>query len=169
MIGLVADDQTLADEIRGWLQTAFDAPAAAPAAPAIPAERELQIATAILCLSVARADHQCSQDEHRILARAVERVLGLGEDDTVRLMRAAEAQITASRSFADVVSLVDRAFSRERKCRILESLWRVAFADAELSGHEEYLVRKIADRLHLTTADLVETKIAAREAFGRDE
>ena len=47
----------------------------------------------------------------------------------------------------------------------MEALWRIAFADAELAGHEEYLVRKIAGKLNLTSADLVETKVRAREKF----
>jgi uncharacterized tellurite resistance protein B-like protein len=42
---------------------------------------------------------------------------------------------------------------------------QLAFADAELVGHEEYFVRKVAESLGLTTADLVETKVQAREAF----
>jgi len=44
-------------------------------------------------------------------------------------------------------------------------MWQLAFADAELAGQEEYFVRKVAGSLGLTTADLVETKILAREAF----
>ncbi len=159
----VTDDRSLADEVRTYLESAFGPDVATGATPS---ERELQLATAFLCLAVARADRACRQDEHRVLEHALERVLGVGPDDTARLLRAAEEQI-ASRSFADVVSLIDRGYSRERKCRILESLWRVAFADAELAGHEEYLVRKIADLLHLTTGDLIETKLNAREAFGR--
>ncbi len=52
-----------------------------------------------------------------------------------------------------------------RSGELVEALWRIAFADAELAGQEEYLVRKIAGQLHLTTADLVETKVRAREGF----
>jgi uncharacterized tellurite resistance protein B-like protein len=51
----------------------------------------------------------------------------------------------------------------------LEALWRIAFADAELAGQEEYLVRKIALQLGLSTADLVETKVRAREEFLRED
>ena len=48
-------------------------------------------------------------------------------------------------------------------------LLALLFADAELAGHEEYLVRKIAGQLGLTTADLVETKVRAREDFLRED
>ena len=57
----------------------------------------------------------------------------------------------------------------QQKRQLVESLWRIAFADAELATHEEYLVRKIAGQLGLSTADLVETKIRAREDFLKEE
>jgi uncharacterized tellurite resistance protein B-like protein len=61
-----------------------------------------------------------------------------------------------------------RGCSTGQKHRLVEALWRIAFADAELAGHEEYLVRKIAVQLGLSTADLVETKVRAREGFLRE-
>jgi uncharacterized tellurite resistance protein B-like protein len=162
-------DHALAEEVRTYLIRAFSGDPAVRSGAELPDEREIQLATAVLCLSVMRADHECRQDEHRVLLRAVEHVLGLGSDDTSRVIRAAEEVMAAQAPFEQFVKLVDRAYSRERKCRVLEGLWRVAFADAELAAHEEYLVRKIADLLHLTTADLVETKVRAREAFGRED
>jgi len=160
-------DHALADEIRGYLMKAF-APAAEGGAPTSPAaldERELQLAAAVLCLAVLRADHESRQDEHHVAERAVEKILGLGPDDAQRLLRKAEDELDASIPMRKFTALIDGGYSTERKRRVLESLWRVAFADADLAPHEEYLVRKIADLLHLTTADLVEAKVRAREAF----
>jgi uncharacterized tellurite resistance protein B-like protein len=161
-------DHRLAEEVRAYLVQAFGADGAAP--PAVTAaravsEREAQLAAAYLCLLTAHADHECRQDEHRAMMRAIERLLGLGPDDTARVLRGAEEQMALSPPLFQFVDLIDRAYSRERKCLVVECLWRVAFADAELAAHEEYLVRKIADLLHLTTADLVATKVRAREGF----
>jgi uncharacterized tellurite resistance protein B-like protein len=52
---------------------------------------------------------------------------------------------------------------------IVLNLWRLAYADAELAGHEEYFVRKVALAIGLSNADLVETKVSARETFLREE
>lgn len=41
--------------------------------------------------------------------------------------------------------------------------------DQYMQGHEEYLVRKLAEHLRLSTADLVETKLRAREEFLEEE
>jgi uncharacterized tellurite resistance protein B-like protein len=162
-------DPALAEEVRSYLLRAFTGDPSTRPGPPLPDERELQLAAAVLCISIMRADHECRQDEHRVLMRAIEHVLGLGEDDAARVVRTAEEVLAAQAPFEQFVKMIDRAYSRERKCRVLEALWRVAFADAELAPHEEYLVRKVADLLHLSTADLVETKVRAREAFGRDD
>ena len=52
---------------------------------------------------------------------------------------------------------------------LVEALWRLAYSDAVLHGEEEYLVRKLATLLHLSTADLIETKLRAREGFLRED
>ena len=52
---------------------------------------------------------------------------------------------------------------------VVHALWRVAFADAELASNEEYLVRKVAEQIELSTADLVETKLRAREEFLKED
>ena len=53
----------------------------------------------------------------------------------------------------------------EQKKTVVRYLWQVAFADAQLLPSEEYLVRKIADLLHVPQADFLDAKIKARDAF----
>ena len=58
--------------------------------------------------------------------------------------------------------------SADVKKKVVHALWRVAYADAELAGQEEYLVRKVSEHLGLATADLIETKLRARDEFLKD-
>jgi uncharacterized tellurite resistance protein B-like protein len=132
-------------------------------------ERQLQLAAAVLMVSVVRADRTSRQDEHRVLDRALGRALDLGEEEAAVVVRAAEESIVRGDSFAGTLGRLDAGCTLEQKRRLVEALWRIAFADAELAGQEEYLVRKIAGKLGLSTADLVETKVRAREAFLRED
>ena len=84
-------------------------------------------------------------------------------------MRVAEEALVARRLVRRSCWAAARECSLEQKRQLVESLWRIAFADAELAAHEEYLVRKIAGQLGLSTADLVETKVRAREDFLKEE
>ena len=131
--------------------------------------RRLQLAAAVLMVSVVRADLESRQDEHRALERAVGRALDLHEEAAAVVVRVAEEALELGVSFGELLQQIARECSPEQKRQLVESLWRIAFADAELATHEEYLVRKIAGQLGLSTADLVETKIRAREDFLKEE
>jgi uncharacterized tellurite resistance protein B-like protein len=156
----------LLQEVRDFLESQFQGPHALRRPDP---DWELQLAAAVLMVSLLRADHESRQDEHRALERGLRRVFRLGDDDATRLLRRAEEALAMGVGLADVVQVVDEASTLEQRKRIVQTLWRVAYADAELQGHEEYLVRKIADLLQLSTADLIETKVSAREAFLKED
>jgi uncharacterized tellurite resistance protein B-like protein len=128
-------------------------------------DRYLQLSAAALMVSVLRADRQSRQDEHRVLERAIARVLAVGPEVSARVIRFAEEKLTDQVPFRKFVRLLDEGCTADEKRQVLESLWRIAYADAELETHEEYLIRKVSEHLHLSKADLVETKIRARERF----
>jgi uncharacterized tellurite resistance protein B-like protein len=157
--GLVRDIQDLLDD---------QAPGEAAAA-AVIADGRVQLAAAVLMVSVARADLATTEDERSALVRAVSRGLGLPEDVAAVVARCAEDALDRGVRFPVVLARLSRECTVAQKRLLVESLWRIAFADAELAGHEEYLVRKIAGQLDLGTADLVETKVRARETFLRED
>jgi uncharacterized tellurite resistance protein B-like protein len=150
--------------MRDCLESAHAEPA-----PASFSDRQLQLAAAVLFLQMVRADLEHRQDEHRALQGAVERVLGLDQDAAAAVIRLAEERVKTSAAFHEFVAVVKRRCSLEQKKQLLHGLWRLAYADAELQGHEDYLVRKTAELLDLATPDLIETKLAAREAFLRED
>lgn len=135
-----------------------------PSEPPGPDDPALRLAVAVLLVQAVRADHRVLADEHRSLGPQLARLLGLPAPELERLLRLAEEQAYGGRSLADCVAVVARAPLDLRR-KVVHGLWRVVLADAELSAHEEYLVRKIAELLGLSTADLVETKLRARQEF----
>jgi uncharacterized tellurite resistance protein B-like protein len=47
---------------------------------------------------------------------------------------------------------------------VIELMWQVAYADAEISAHENHLMRRIAELLHITHGDYIAAKMRAKEA-----
>jgi len=139
------------------------------AALAVADARRVRLAAVLLMVAVVRADREDRHDEHEALERAVERYLGLHGHGARLLVRAAEEAMDQGFSFVAVVDRISRHCTIAQKRQLVEALWRIAFSDAELAGQEEYLVRKIAEQLGLGTADLVETKVRAREDFLRED
>ncbi len=158
----------MADEARQELlreiEEYFTSASAAPP-DASHGDRQLRVATAVLLLELVRADLEARHDEHRAVARALEQVLQATPEESAAIVRLAEEQVKAQRPLHGYTSEIDRRFSAPEKRRLIAGLWRVAFADAELLAHEEYLIRKIADLLHVPKADFLGAKIEAKEAF----
>lgn len=128
-------------------------------------DRQLQLATAVLLLEVARSDFDLRADEFRALVSSVQRILGLTEEESVTVVRFAEEEVRQSKRIHEFTRLIDESYSPEEKRNVVLYLWQVAFADAQLLASEEYIVRKIADLLHVPLADFLAAKIEARDAF----
>lgn len=128
-------------------------------------EHKLQLATAALLLSMVKADRQTRVDELQSVKRAIEAAFDLSEEETHRLVRLSEEQVKVPGAFAEFTHLIDVEFDAEQKKAIVTMLWQVAYADAELSASEEYLVRKLAGHLHVPLVDFLDAKIKARDLF----
>jgi uncharacterized tellurite resistance protein B-like protein len=123
---------------------------------------ELHLATATLLMEISRADSHVDSDERRVIEQALRRLFDLGAEEARRLAAAAEDEAEGAVSLYPFTRRVDKEFSPARKKKIVELLWRVSFADGELDKYEEYMIRKIADLLHVSHADFMHAKHLAR-------
>lgn len=128
-------------------------------------DRQLQLATAVLLIEVARCDFDLRADEFKAVSAGVRGALGLTEDEATAVVRFAEEEVRQSKRLHRFTDLIDESYSPEQKKLVVQYLWQVAFADAKLVASEEYIVRKIADLLHVPLADFLDAKIKARDSF----
>jgi uncharacterized tellurite resistance protein B-like protein len=128
-------------------------------------DRQLQLATAVLLLEAARCDFDLRADELNAVLGAVRRMMGLTEEEAVRVIRFAEEEVRQSRRLYEFTGLIDRNYGPEQKKALVQGLWQVIFSDAQLVASEEYVVRKIADLLNVPLADFLDAKIRARDGF----
>ncbi len=125
-------------------------------------ERALQLATAALLVEVSRADHEIKPEERRVISEAVRRTFNLSQHDTDVLLTLAEEEAQTATSTHQFTRLIDQHFPVEQKIHIVELLWRVAFADANKDRHEEHLIRRISDLLHVPHREFIDAKVRAR-------
>jgi uncharacterized tellurite resistance protein B-like protein len=128
-------------------------------------ERELQVATAVLLVQALRADFRIKEGETEVVVSGIEKVLGLGAGEALALVKVAAHHARSSEATSAALAALDRSLTRLQRVKLVEWLWKIAFADAELASQEEYLIRKVSDHLSLSTADLIEAKVRAMEAF----
>jgi len=118
-------------------------------------EQELQLATAVLLIEVARADFSEDDVEIEAVAELLSEHLGVSRHDISSLVDEAKRQADHSASLQSFTRQLHEELSLEEKRSIIEMLWRVALADSTLDKHEDHLIRKVAGLLYISHGDLI--------------
>lgn len=139
----------------------FERNLAAPEAPGRQ-EHAIALATAALLLEVVRMDGDLEPRERDTVLRAVREKFGLAPAEADELVALAQAEASQATDYFQFTSLLNRHFDAERKAKVIEHMWAVAYADAELSAWEQHLIRKVADLLYVSHADYVAAKMRAK-------
>jgi uncharacterized tellurite resistance protein B-like protein len=135
------------------------------AAPAQEAHR-LQLATAALLVEVVRSDGGIAPAEREALLAAIGARFALAPEEAATLIDLAEQETRLANDTFQFTSLINRSFSPSQKLRLVELMWQVAYADATLGAHEQHVLRKLAELLHVPHGDYIAAKMRARDAAG---
>jgi uncharacterized tellurite resistance protein B-like protein len=127
-------------------------------------DHAIRLATAALLVETFRIDAEIHAPERDAALAAVRSKFGLPANEAETLIRLAEEEVRQATDYFQFTSLINRRFTPEQKVRVVEAMWRVAWADTELSAHERHLMRKITDLLHVPHGDAVAAQARARQA-----
>ena len=119
----------------------------------------IQIATCVILLEIAQTDDEMSDAERKIIKIILERDFDLPEDAAVELMAIARASREESVGLHEYTRLICEHYSREERKRVMESLWKVIYADQGLNQHEDYLIHRLAKLLRLDHDEMIEAKL----------
>ena len=126
----------------------------------------LQLATAVLLVEVMRAEPELGAAERRAVIAALRDKFALADDEIERLLELAEQTAQRATDFFSFTSRINESFEMTQKLRMIEHMWRVAYADGTLGAHENHLMRKVADLLYIPHGAYVHAKMRAQQAAG---
>lgn len=127
----------------------------------------LEFAAAALLVEVARIDGSMQPAERAAVLNAIHEKFTLPAADAEALLHAAEAEMKQAGGYYPFTSLINQKFTQPQKERLIELMWRAAYADDELSAHELHLMRKLAGLLHIADDAYIAAKLRAKE--GREK
>lgn len=127
------------------------------------AERRAQLAAAVLLVEVARSDQDYSDAERQTVLASVQRKFGLSAAEAQEMLILAEAESREAHDIFQFTSKIDASFSPEEKVRLVEELWRAAYADSVVHEYEEHLIRRVADMLHLSHSQFISAKLRVQK------
>jgi uncharacterized tellurite resistance protein B-like protein len=128
-------------------------------------EHALQLATAVLLVEVMRADAEFDPAERTAVLSALRDKFKLSDDEASRLVELAHQTANASSDFFQFTSKINESVDMEDKIRMVEHLWRVAYADGVLTAHENHLMRRVSDLLHVPHGAYISAKMRAKQAM----
>ena len=118
---------------------------------------------AALIIEVALADKVFDESEVNSLKEMLLKAYTLEASEIQDLIENAEKSVKESTSLYEYTKEVNDNFDYESKLNLVDQLWRIAFADGYLDKYEEHVVRKIADLIHISHNDFIQSKLKNRE------
>ena len=137
--------------------------AAAPETGSVDREAALRLATAVLMIDVARADHVFEESEFDSMLRLIESHFELSPEHAAALVNAAGEKADDMVSLFEFTQLLHKQLDEREKARIISLLWQVAYADGQLDKYEDALVLKISDLLYVSRGRVMRLKHDAQQ------
>lgn len=127
-------------------------------------EETLRLATAVLMIDVARADHVFEDAEFDRVLELVQTHFELSPEQAAELVNDADEKAEDLVSLHEFTQLLHHNLDEVEKARIVGLLWQIAYADGRLDKFEDSLVLKISDLLHVSRGRVMRLKDDARPA-----
>jgi len=123
-----------------------------------------QLATAALLIEVMVIDGDLDDQEMQSIARTLSNMLDLSEEQIGQLIELSREEVAEATSLYQFTKEINEHFDIEKKLSLMTAMWRVAFADGHLDKHEENIIRRVADLLHIRHSEYIRCKANARDA-----
>jgi uncharacterized tellurite resistance protein B-like protein len=124
--------------------------------------RQLHLAVAVLLHEARRADYAEGNKESAAAEQALGEMFGLERQESAELLAQGRERAHALSSLYAPLTVVKRELSAEERVRLVEHLWRVAFAEGGLDPYEDHYVRKIAHLLYVPNTQSMLARNRAR-------
>lgn len=139
-----------------------DAIASTDDKPDVDRDEAIRMATAVLMIDVARADHVFDESEFDRVLQLVQSHFNLPAEQAAELVVAANDKAEDLVSAYDFTKVLHEHLDHGEKARVVSLLWQIAYADGRLDKYEDSLVLKISDLLHVSRGLVMRLKHDAR-------
>jgi uncharacterized tellurite resistance protein B-like protein len=88
----------------------------------------------------------------------------LTERELNGLYQLAREKSEQSHDLYSFTARINQALDEPERIRVFGMLWNAAYADGKADAHEEHLLRRLADLLHIRHGDAIGAKLRAEQA-----
>lgn len=126
--------------------------------PGKPDAHQLTVAATALMVQLSRIDNEEDESELKTIVDCAVRSHEVTREEAEEILADALSQADDSTSLYEFTGLINEHLDQQEKQALLESIWRVAFADGRIDKYEEHLIRRMADLLHLNHREYMQAR-----------
>ena len=130
----------------------------------VPDAHQLNLAAAALLIEMILQDDHVDKAEVLQVKNILVSQFELSEAEMESLYALAEEEKHQATDYHQFTKLIASHYTQPQKIQLIESLWRVAYADEVLDKYEEHMVRRISDLIHVSHKDFIQAKHRAENA-----
>ena len=132
-------------------------------------ETELDDKTSIkaciaLLLETSMADEVLDESELVTLKDSLIKDFSIDEDEIDELIEISKKNIDDSNSLYDFTREINDNLDSGERIKLIESMWKIAYADGNIDKYEEHIIRKVSNLIYVAHSDFIKAKINARES-----
>jgi uncharacterized tellurite resistance protein B-like protein len=116
-----------------------------------------------LLLETSMADDLLDESEIKTLKATLINDFKLEETEIDELIEISKKNVDDSTSLYDFTRDINDNFESEERIKLIESMWKIAYADGNIDKFEEHIIRKVSNLIYVSHSDFIKAKISAKE------
>ena len=116
-----------------------------------------------LLLETSMADEILDESELMALKNTLQKDFQINEDEIDELIDLAKENVEDSTSLYEFTRDINDNFDAAERVRLIESMWKIAYADGNIDKYEEHIIRKVSNLIYVAHSDFIKAKLSAKE------
>ena len=116
-----------------------------------------------LLLETSMADEVLDESELMALKNTLQKDFQINEDEIDELIDLAKENVEDSTSLYEFTRDINDNFDSAERVKLIESMWKIAYADGNIDKYEEHIIRKVSNLIYVAHSDFIKAKLSAKE------
>ena len=116
-----------------------------------------------LLLETSMADEILDESELMALKNTLLKDFLIDEDEIDELINLVKENVEDSTSLYEFTRDINDNFDAVERVKLIESMWKIAYADGNIDKYEEHIIRKVSNLIYVAHSDFIKAKQSAKE------
>ena len=116
-----------------------------------------------LLLETSMADEVLEESELSALKETLIKDFNISEEEINELIIISKQNVDDSTSLYEFTRDINDNFDSNERIKLIESMWKIAYADGNIDKYEEHIIRKVSSLIYVAHSDFIQAKLNAKE------